>query len=126
MGDLLEKKNGSLTSDPLTHTLARVKTLNAIRQLDGIRQIYILRFLHEARQLTNTNESCALDISTVELIGIDFQKSGQLLTSGEISLAGVYLINSTFSNIPLYHVNFSSTVLVNVTFSSAGLYNVNF
>jgi uncharacterized protein YjbI with pentapeptide repeats len=126
MGDFLEKKNGTLTSDPLIHTLARVKTLNAIRQLDGTRQIHILRFLYEAGQLTNTNQFIALDISTAELTDIDFRKSGQLLDTGEISLAGVYLVNSTFSDMPLINVKFSSVWFYDVNFSSAGLYNVKF
>jgi uncharacterized protein YjbI with pentapeptide repeats len=126
VGDLLEKKNGTLTSDPLTHTLARVKTLNAIRQLDGTRSIHILRFLHEAGQLTNTNESCALDISTAELTGTDFRESGRLLYDGEISLAGVHLMESTFSERPLRHLNFSFAELYNVNFSFAHLFNVNF
>jgi uncharacterized protein YjbI with pentapeptide repeats len=126
MGDLLEKKNGTLTSDLLIHTLARVKTLNAIRQLDGTRQIHILRFLYEAGQLTNTNQFIALDISTAELTGIDFRKSGQLLNTGEISLAGVYLVNSTFIDIILSSVDFSSALLDYANFSSAALYNVNF
>src|SRR5690348_11582286 len=34
-GDFLRAHNGSLTSDPLIHTLAHVKTLNVFRQLDG-------------------------------------------------------------------------------------------
>jgi uncharacterized protein YjbI with pentapeptide repeats len=126
VGNLLEKKNGTLTSDPLTHTLARVKTLNAIRQLDGTRSIHVLRFLYEAGQLTNTNQFIALDISTAELTGIDFRKSGRLLDTGEISLAGVYLVNSTFIDMPLISVNFSSAELRNVNFSSAEVINVNF
>ena len=40
IGDLLRENNGSLTQTALTHTLARVKTLNTIRQLDGPRQIH--------------------------------------------------------------------------------------
>jgi uncharacterized protein YjbI with pentapeptide repeats len=127
IGDLLEKKNGSLTSHSLTHTLARVKTLNTIRQLDGSRQIHVIRFLCEAGQLINTNESTALDISTAELTDIDFRKTGRLLTNTKISLAGVYLVNSTFSNMDLLNVNFSFATLDNVNFSSSKwVHNVNF
>ena len=99
--DLLKQTNGVLTSDPLIHTLVRAKTLNTIRQLYGIRQIHIIRFLYESGQLTNTNESRALDISTAELVDIVFENTHQLLTAGELSLAGVYLVNSTFNNIAI-------------------------
>jgi uncharacterized protein YjbI with pentapeptide repeats len=126
IGDLLEKKNGSLTSDPLTHTIARAKTLNILRQLDGSRQIHVIRFLCEAGQLTNTNKSTALDISTAELIDIDFRKTGRLLYTGKISFAGVSLGDSTFSEMDLLNVNFSSARFFNVDFSSALLDNVNF
>ncbi len=126
VGDMLKENKGSLTSDPLTHTLARVKTLNAIRQLDGTRQMYILRFLYEAGQLTNTDESRALDISTAELIDIDFRKFARLLDIREISLAGVYLVNSTFSDIQLRDINLSSAWLGNVNFSSAQFKNAYF
>jgi uncharacterized protein YjbI with pentapeptide repeats len=126
IGNLLEKEDGSLTSDPLTHTLARVKTLNTIRQLDGSRQIHVIRFLWEAGQLSYTKKSHALDISTAELNDIDFRKTGRLLDSRALSLGGVYLVNSTFSNMDLRDVDFSFATLNIANFSSAQLDNVDF
>jgi len=126
IGDFLKENNGSLTSDSLLHTLARVKTLNAIGQLDGSRQIRILRFLYETAQLTNTNKFGALDISTAELIDIDFRTFTPSKEITQLSLAGVYLRNFTFEKISLYHVDFSSAWLENVNFSSARVNNVNF
>ncbi len=125
IGDFLKENNGSLTSDSLIHTLARVKTLNAIGQLDGSRQIRIIRFLYETGQLTNTNNS-ALDISTAELTDIDFRTFTPSKEIEQLSLAGVYLRNCTFEGMSLFNVNFSFARLDNVNFSSAGLENVNF
>ena len=45
IGELLEKGNGSLTSSPIIATIARVKTLNIIRQLDPLRSSNAIRFL---------------------------------------------------------------------------------
>jgi uncharacterized protein YjbI with pentapeptide repeats len=125
IGELLKENNGSLTNNALTHTLARVKTLNTIRQLDGSRQPHVIRFLLEARQLTNTDAFVALDISTAELIDIDFHKLRRLLFDA-VSLVGVFLQNCTFEEMWLSDVDFSSAELNNVKFSSAGLYNVYF
>ena len=55
IGELLEKGNGLLTSSPIIATIARVKTLNIIRQLDPLRSSNAIRFLYEAGQLTDTN-----------------------------------------------------------------------
>lgn len=126
IGDLLEKKNGSLTSDPLTATLARVKTLNTLRQLDGPRQSHAIRFLYEAKQLSNTDGLVALDISTVEFTNIDFHKLAPVVEIEKISLVGVFLKNCTLSRIRLYDVDFSITILYNVNFPSAKLSNVKF
>ncbi|CAF4333333.1 unnamed protein product, partial [Rotaria sordida] len=51
MATLLEKRNGSLTADEVTATVARAKTLTILRQLDTQRNIQIVRFLYEAKQL---------------------------------------------------------------------------
>jgi uncharacterized protein YjbI with pentapeptide repeats len=113
---LLKESNGSLTSNSLTHAIARVKTLTVLQQLDGLRQQHIIDFLYEARQLTNTNESNALDISTADLANIDFHKSLWLLCKNKISLAGVFLQNSTFHITRLCGVNFSTVKFRNVSF----------
>jgi hypothetical protein len=127
VSDLLERNNGSFTTSPLAATLARIKTLNILRQLDGSRQIYIIRFLYEARQLTDVNGPAALDISTGELTEVDFRTSTSFSRLEKISLAGVHLRNCTFSDISLVHVNFSFARLYNTEFSSARrLFYVNF
>ncbi|CAF1480948.1 unnamed protein product [Rotaria sp. Silwood1] len=72
MAKYLEKGNGSLTSNNVMATVARVKTLNIFRQLDPQRNVRIIRFLYEAGQLTKTQERPSLDISTAELRDIDF------------------------------------------------------
>lgn len=126
MGDMLESKNGAITSDFVSRTLARVKTLNALRQLDGTRQIHIIGFLFEAGLLTNTDESNPLDLSTAKLIDIDFRALTPLNEIEQISLAGVYLENCTFEGKQLTNVNFSSARLLNVDFSPAWLFNVDF
>ncbi len=123
---LLKESNSSLTSNSLTHTIARFKTLTVLQHLDGLRRRHVIRFLYEARQLTNTKESNALDISTADLIDIHYDTSSWFLHRGKISLAGVYLQNSTFHEITLHNVNFSNARLYNVNFSSTRLYTIDF
>ena len=67
MGDLLEKSKGSLTADPITSILARVKTLNVLRQLEGKRATMVLRFLYESRQLTGTGNPCKRKVYKISL-----------------------------------------------------------
>ncbi|CAF4599917.1 unnamed protein product, partial [Didymodactylos carnosus] len=67
MGELLKDSNGSLTSNPVTATVARVKTLNVFRQIDPPRKVHILRFLYEASQLTNIDQNPPLDLTTADL-----------------------------------------------------------
>lgn len=137
IGNLLKEKNGSLTSNRLTATLARVKTLNVLRQVDGSRQIHIIRFLYEARQLSINNASVPLDISTIELTNIDFHHSTWSGMIERMSLMGIYLRNCTFDTMRLIdqvnftsarfdHVNFSSTILDRVIFSFARFRCSNF
>ena len=137
IGDLLKEKNGSLTSDRLTATLARVKTLNVLRQVDGSRQIHIIRFLYEARQLNHPDSSLPLDISTVELTNIDFHHSTWSGVIEQMSLMGIYLRNCTFDSTRLIdrvnftlarfdYVNFTSTILDQVIFSLTRFRFANF
>ena len=126
IGDLLKENNGSLTQTPLTHILARVKTLNTIRQLDGPRQIHVLRFLYEAKQLTNTDESLALDISTAKLIDIDFRTFTPSNKLEKLSLTGVYLHNCTFTGMIIAAVDFSSNHFTYSDFSSTEIFETNF
>jgi uncharacterized protein YjbI with pentapeptide repeats len=127
IGDLLKENNGSLTSNHLTATLARVKTLNAFRQLDGSRKRHVLRFLHESGQLATTPGFVPLDVRGAKLNNIDFNESAWSDSFSEISLPGVRLQSCKFpeSN-SLITVNFGSTFILNVTFSHSKLVNVNF
>ena len=127
IGSLLEKNKGSLTNKSLPHILARVKTLNVLQHLNGLQQRDVIRFLSEAKQLTNTNKSIALDISSAKLSSIYFDQSSSFLTRENVSLAGVHLHKCMFDlKSDLKNVNFSSTRLERVKFSFISLYNVNF
>jgi len=136
IGDMLQENNGSLTSNKLTHILARAKTINAIGQLDGFRQTLILRFLYEADQLTITDRYDTLDISTAQFVNIDYEKFKEISQTKNISLTGVHLLNCTFVNYGiglmnlslarLHNVNFSSADLQHIKFSSALLHNIDF
>ena len=136
IGDMLQENNGSLTSNKLTHILARAKTINAIGQLDGFRQTLILRFLYEADQLTITDRYDTLDISTAQFVNIDYEKFKEISQMKHISLTGVHLLNCTFVNYGiglmnlslarLHNVNFSSADLQHIKFSSALLHNIDF
>jgi hypothetical protein len=45
IGMLLKMNNGSLTADPVTAIVKRLKTLTAIQQLDTTRNVYLIRFI---------------------------------------------------------------------------------
>jgi uncharacterized protein YjbI with pentapeptide repeats len=127
IGDLMKENNGSLTSNRLTATLARVKTLNVLRQLDEPRQTHVIHFLFEARQFTNADGFVPLDISTVELTNIDFRNLSRSSIIEKISLAGVSLRNCGFGEkTQIEHVNFTSTHFDHVNFSFNWLKRVDF
>jgi uncharacterized protein YjbI with pentapeptide repeats len=119
--ELLERYNGSLTSNSLISALARAKAFSTIRQLDGLRNSLIIRFLYEAGQLTTTNQSSALDISTVELANIDKSVFKTVPKIGILSLAGALLKNCTFNHTSLRDIDLSSTQLDDIDFSSSEL-----
>ncbi|CAF1158305.1 unnamed protein product [Adineta ricciae] len=135
-GDLLNENNGSLTSNPIIASIVRSKTLNTIRQLDPLRISYAIRFLIESGQLTVTNETKALNISTVELFNISKDIFQTLPTVGKLSLSGIYLHNCTlndtflhnidFSFVQLDYINFSANEFRNSVISSAKLNNIDF
>ena len=75
MGRLLKEIDRSLISKEVMATLSRVNTLNIFRQLDGHRNIRIIRFLYEAKQLSEVKEHPPLDLSTAKLRDIDFPRS---------------------------------------------------
>ncbi|CAF4029351.1 unnamed protein product [Rotaria magnacalcarata] len=127
MGKLLEKYNGSIKSSEVTATLARVKTLNIFRQLDAQRNVQIIRFLYEAKQLTDTPEDRSLDLSTAKLLDIDFRDAavdGKQLD--QLSLTGIFLSNATFIGIKMLNISFSRTKFNTANFSLAEINDANF
>ena len=89
MGVLMNENNGTLTSNFIVSTLARSKTLHVFRRLDSSRNIQIIRYLHEAEQLSS------LDLSTAKFHHIDFRQSAineNYLNS--FSLTSVFLFDS--------------------------------
>ena len=114
---LLKENDGSLTSNSVMSTLARIKTLNVFRQLDSQRNMRVMRFLYEAKQLTGTEKQTSLDLSTAELSDIDFRNIAvNKKNLGHISLAGVLLSNVTFMDLEIEHANFSSSRFENADF----------
>ena len=127
IGQILTNNNGSLTSNLVAATFARAKTLTIFRRLDAKRNIQIIRFLYEAGQLGEKDNLSSLDLSTAELHEIDFHYLAiNKKKLNDLSLAGVFLRNTTFTCIEIDRANFSSTQLDNVSFSLAQLENVDF
>ena len=123
-GDLLEKSNGSLASNPIITTIARAKTLNTIRQLDARRSSDVIRFLYEAGQLTDTNQTRALNVSTVELCNINKNIFEIPTKVAKLSLMGIYLRNCMFNNTLLHDIDFSSAQIDHMNFSAADVHDV--
>ncbi|CAF4484663.1 unnamed protein product [Rotaria sp. Silwood2] len=135
IGLLLKSNNGSLTSDPVTASIARAKTLTVIQQLDATRSGFVIRFLYEAKQLTSGANS--LDISDAELIGIDlsmvhFTKADLQYTSfhnvhsRRTMFRNICLMNATFISSSLQQVVFINCMCQNVNFRSANLKHADF
>ncbi|CAF3499572.1 unnamed protein product, partial [Rotaria socialis] len=100
MAKLLEENSGSLRRNDVTSTVARVKTLNTFRQLDAHRNVQIIRFLYEAKQLTDTPENLSLDLSTAKLFNIDFRDAAvdtklDVQLGRALSIHGAELPNGT-------------------------------
>ncbi|CAF1481962.1 unnamed protein product [Rotaria magnacalcarata] len=111
MGKLLEKHDGSIISSDVGTTLARVKTLNIFRQLDPQRTVRVIRFLYEAKQLTDTQENRLLDLSTAELFDVDFRNSSiNKKKLNNLSLTSMHLSNTTFIGLEMGDIN--SLVLI--------------
>ncbi|CAF3236743.1 unnamed protein product [Rotaria socialis] len=127
MGKLLKENHGEIISSKVAITLARVQTLNIFRQLDAQRNVHIIRFLYEAKQLTDTPENRSLDLSTAELSDIDFRESSinkKILNN--LSLTDIFLSNATFIGITMAHVNFALTQFNTANFLLAEINNANF
>ncbi|CAF0923507.1 unnamed protein product [Adineta steineri] len=147
MGRLLEKNKGSLVSKDYLATLTRVKTLNIFRQLDPQRNTRIIQFLHEAKQLQETQEHRSLDLSAAKLRDIDFRHVAvdekelrstdfrftkasytdfRQTTAVSIDFSFAILTHSIFMDANIKHTKFNVANLNNVTFSRANLYKVDF
>lgn len=127
MAKLLDEKNGSLTSDRVTATVSRAKTLNTFRELDPQRSIRIIRFLHEVGQLNHQENYSPLDLSTAELHGIDFRESAiNRKKLDNLSLIGMFLSDALFIGMEMNMTNFAGTQFDNVSFSSTHLRKVDF
>ncbi|CAF1334317.1 unnamed protein product [Rotaria magnacalcarata] len=127
MAKLLEKYDGSLISDNVASTIARVKTLTTFRQLDAQRNFQIVRFLYEAKQLTDTPENRSLDLSAAELYDIDFRNASIKKKSlHNLSLTGVFLMNATFLGLEMERIRFADTEFDIANFSLGRINHGNF
>ena len=124
MGQALEQNNGTLTSNPLTATLVRLKTLTLIRRLDPSRNSQVIRFLHEAGQLTTDKNP--LDLSDAELNGVDLSSPRLDNPMAALHLTRAYLADSSFANRDLTRSNFSGSVMHRVNFSGSTLQEIDF
>ncbi|CAF3358121.1 unnamed protein product [Rotaria socialis] len=127
MGQLLKENHRAMISKEFMATLSRVNTLNIFRQLDGQRNIRIIRFLYEAKQLSEVKEHSPLDLSTAKLLDIDFRDLAvDEKRLNQLSLAGIFLTNITFVGIEMTHVNFSHNHFDTANFLLVQLRNTNF
>ena len=120
MALLLMANHGTLTADPIVATIARAKTLAAIRQLDTSRKRRLIEFLYEAKQLHSSGQP--LDLSDAELNGLNFSGGIKIHRSLRyLSLAGALLINSSFSGRDLIYANFTRAELTGAQFVDSQL-----
>ncbi|CAF2119766.1 unnamed protein product [Rotaria magnacalcarata] len=124
---MMQNNHGMLTSNLVTATITRAKTLTIFRRLDASRNIQIIQFLYEAGQLGEKNNQSALDISTAELREVDFRYLAiNKKKLNDLSLAGIFLWNATFTRIEISRTNFSGAQLDNASFSLTQIENVDF
>ncbi|CAM2712554.1 unnamed protein product [Rotaria socialis] len=121
IGQLLEKYNGSLTSNPASTALASAKTLQVLLHIGPIRAAQLIRFLYKANQLTRDN--APLDMTGALLNNIDLSGSPSL---SRISLAGAYLNNASFVGQNVSGADFARAQLHKATFSGADYRNAIF
>ncbi|CAF1441247.1 unnamed protein product [Rotaria magnacalcarata] len=127
MGQLLKENHRAMISKEFMATLSRVKTLDIFRQLDGQRNIRIIRFLYEAKQLSEVKEHSPLDLSAAKLLDIDFRDLAvDEKRLNQLSLTGIFLTNITFMGIEMTYVNFSHNHFDMANFLLVQLRNTNF
>ena len=108
MGDLIEKNNGSLVFIEAAGILARVKTLNILRQLEGSRNKHVIRFLYEAKQLSTEEGNFPIDLAGSDLIDIDFTHPMLDISFEHVSLRDIYMKNCSFHKVEFYDADFIS------------------
>lgn len=111
IGELLEKHNGSLTSNAASAALASAKTLQVLLHIGPIRAAQLIQFLYKANQLTRGQ--APLDLTGAPLNNIDLSGLSPL---SRISLVGAYLINASFVDQDMFQADFSRTQLYNAKF----------
>ena len=121
---LLDKNNGTITSNPVTAALVRAKTLTLARQLDPARNSHLIRFLFEVGQLTDGARP--LDLSSAELNSIDLSTKTRHTSMRRLSLVGAHLVNASFAHQDLSHANFHHAHLSGALFTDAILFAANF
>lgn len=126
IGDVLEKNNGQLSRSSIVYKVVRAKTLNAFRQLDGFRSSHIIRFLYETGQLSTTEHSAPLDVSSGDLFNLSRNVFQTDMLIGPLHLVGVILQDSSFNSVFITRVNLSSATFQRVNFSEAKIHNVDF
>ncbi|CAF2918501.1 unnamed protein product, partial [Rotaria sp. Silwood2] len=105
LGQLVKENNGSLIANPTIHALVCAKTLNIFRQIGPDRSTQLILFLHDAR-LLKTEEN-PLDLSGVQLTGIDLSASTIQRPIYKLSLAGARLNNVSFVGCDLSYGDFT-------------------
>lgn len=121
---LLDKNNGTVTSNPVTAALVRAKTLTLARQLDPMRNSHLIRFLFEVGQLTDG--AVPLDLSNAELNSIDLSTGTQQSKIHRLCLTGAYLVNASFARQDMSYANFRHAHLTGALFTGAILHGADF
>ena len=121
---LLDKNNGTVTSNPVTAALVRAKTLTLARQLDPMRNSHLIRFLFEVGQLTDG--AAPLDLSNAELNSIDLSTGTQQSKMHKLCLTGAYLVNASFARQDMSYANFRHAHLTGALFTGAVLHAADF
>lgn len=119
MGDLIEKNNGSLVFIEAAGILARVKTLNILRQLEGSRNKHVIRFLYEAKQLSTEEGNFPIDLAGSDLIDIDFTHPMLDISFEHVSLPDIYMKNCSFHKVEFYDADFNGARMDYMNFSSS-------
>ena len=120
---LANENDGSLTHHALLVTLARVRTLNILRQLSLQRSMRIIRFLLEASLLA---QNTALDLSSAELRHLDFR---DLATNRKhldrVVFAGMIFSEATLIELAMNNVTFRAAQFDRTDFSYSSLKQVD-